>query len=516
MGIFRKLFGRSDARERDQKTGKADSKTEAKSVQSQSITSAQAQSALSVRPQRAISRLSELSAHPDLRDLLWWVDGPYKNYTPEKSIQRIKVKDIVFEISLTSMQEPSLLSIQEPVTIDADPAKVERLPYYPSYSQISSEQRGVYWQFLQNPYSSSTEIGYVFILYYGLERHLLKGDYEKAFHIILKLRDIYSNKSFQVYSGNALIISSLIHNRIDLLNIFFSSLDKDYELDFSANLYLLGKFGLGLPLTSRDIMRMAKDFEFNNLNYIKKFPDIFEQMLQEQMQKSYGLAQLDINRFVGSSEYRKANKVDVLIFANISIENKTIPVPQIVDIFKLKKAIFDLLEKTHNAVKANITALRKVDGMPLAKTTSKSTPKKVLTFDESMEETLMTQYHNAGNDPIARHFSMISLQDFYYKYRNHAAKYLDACVQFCDEDLADLDHFTTVWNSQKDNRGVRIPAFQRMAIIYEKGKEYKRAIQLCDQAVFYYQGNGLFELVEDFSKRKDRLVKLLQKEKSKE
>jgi len=73
---------------------------------------------------------------------------------------------------------------------------VERPPYYPNYSQLTPQQKGVYWKLLSNPYDSKFDIGFVFILYYGLERHLLNGNYEKAFRLILKLRDIHTNKSF--------------------------------------------------------------------------------------------------------------------------------------------------------------------------------------------------------------------------------------------------------------------------------------------------------------------------------
>jgi len=355
-----------------------------------------------VHSQHAMSRLPELSAHPDLQNLLWWVDGPYRNYTPTKSIQHINVNDMIFEISLTGMHEPSLLSVNAAVKVDADPASVDRLPYYPAYSELQPEQKGVYWQFLLNPYSGLSEIGYVFILYYGLERHLLKGDYEKAFHVILKLRDVYSNSSFQNYSGCALIVACTMHNRIDLLSEFFASLDKGYELKFPANLYLLGKYGLGIPLYSQDIMRMAKDFEFSNLNYIKKYPEIFEQVLQEQMQSRYGLAQLDISSFVGASEWKKAPRDDVLAFANVSIESRTIPVPQIIDIFKFKKAVYDLLEVTHDAVKAHVALQRKEGRLPTAKATPNSAPKKILTFDADIEKTLMGQYHDAGDDPVVK------------------------------------------------------------------------------------------------------------------
>lgn len=507
MGILSKLFRRLKNEPDKREISKVSSPTKTLSMQPQHDISVPIQNAVGISP--------NLSVNPDLHDLLWWIDGPNKNYSSTKSIERIIINDMVMEISMTGMQEPSLLSINAPVNISAVPNSVDRLPYYPNYSSLSSEQKGVYWQFLRDPYRGSFEIGYVFILYYGLERHLLQGDYEKAFYVILKLRDVYSNTSFQSYSGCALIVACMMHNRIDLLNEFFASLDKHYELKFSANLYLLGKYGLGIPLYAKDIMRMAKDFEFTNLNYIKKCPDVFEKILQEQMQSRFGLIQLDIRNFVDVSDMKKAYKVDVPAFANISIESKTIPVPQIIDIFKFKKAIYDLLEATHNATKANVALQRKESKLPTVKAMTNSEPKSVLNFDTGLETTLLDQYRSAGNDPVAKHFSMIALQDFYYKYRDLDNKYLTACTRFCEEDMSNLEQFNRVWQSQNINP-VRIPAFQRMAIIHEKDKAYTRAIAICDQAIAFYQSNGLFDLVNDFGERKKKLLLLMRKVSSKE
>ena len=79
----------------------------------------------------------------------------------------------------------------------------------------------------------------MFILYYGLERHLLEGDFHSAFNVILKLRDVHKNKSFQSYSGNALILSALLQKKGEYIPSFIKSLDKEYEFNFSDNLLLM-------------------------------------------------------------------------------------------------------------------------------------------------------------------------------------------------------------------------------------------------------------------------------------
>lgn len=44
-----------------------------------------------------------------------------------------------------------------------------------------------------------------------------------------------------------------------------------------------------------------------------------------------------------------------------------------------------------------------------------------------------------------------------------------------------------------------IPAFSRLAIIYEKQKEFQKAIEICDKAIKYGQS------VEEFEERKQKL-----------
>jgi hypothetical protein len=55
------------------------------------------------------------------------------------------------------------------------------------------------------------DIGYVFIFYYGLERHLISGNYSEAIDTILTLRKTHNHPSFLSYSANALVISAILH-----------------------------------------------------------------------------------------------------------------------------------------------------------------------------------------------------------------------------------------------------------------------------------------------------------------
>ncbi|MCI0564532.1 MAG: TerB N-terminal domain-containing protein, partial [Nitrososphaera sp.] len=76
--------------------------------------------------------------------------------------------------------DPSTIFTRLAVRAPRDMASVPHPPYYPSYMELSPEQRWVYLSWLKDV-RQPIYIGYVFIYYYGLERHLLLGDYDSAF-----------------------------------------------------------------------------------------------------------------------------------------------------------------------------------------------------------------------------------------------------------------------------------------------------------------------------------------------
>ena len=223
-----------------------------------------------------------LTIHEDLKELVWIGDGKYKNYKQSKGDENsFEIDGYRITISFQNQEEPSLIYTNQKISQPKDISDVERPSYYPTYTELSPEQKWVYLNLLSNPYNTEIDIGFVFILYYGLERHLLLGNFEKAISVILKLRDVHTNKSFQSYSANAVVLSCMLHKRGDLVLDFIKSLDKEHELAFSDNLFLICYYSFDIPLIPKDIMRMASTFEFNKNNYIKKYPELFLKCLTD-------------------------------------------------------------------------------------------------------------------------------------------------------------------------------------------------------------------------------------------
>jgi len=465
-----------------------------------------------------------LTIHHDLKDLVWIGDGKYKNFNPQQENNTtINLNDIQLTISILTREEPSLIYTSQTISKPLKLRDVERPPYYPTYSGLTPEQKWVYLNLLANPYNPAIDIGFVFILYYGLERHLLLGNFEKAVEVILKLRDVHTNKSFQSYSANAIILSCMIHQRGDLALKFIRSLDKEHEFAFSDNLFLICYFSFDLPLLPKDIMRLAKTFEFKNTNYIKKYPDLFLESLKEAIIEKLGVDSVNLKQYLTPSEIKKIKKYEAGVFANVSIIDETVQIPLLSENFILKKEMYNFLEVAHETVKTKLAKLRKSGAQPKAKHIPKQ-EKPQIVFDKNKEAELSKNKKN----PWKRHFIYIDLQNFYYRYRSLGEDYINKCINYCflsidsisevnrayvNEEKLRLKQLSPFYDKQTLNtlfeeveqKGFKanIPAFSRLAIIFEKQKKFQEAIDICDKAIEYGQQ------IEEFSKRKQKIQKMM-------
>ena len=335
---------------------------------------------------------------------------------------------------------------------------------------------------------------------------MLNGNFEKAYRTILKLRDVHTNASFQSYSASALILSAMLHQRSDLVIEFMESLDKEHEFNFSDNLFLICYYSFDTPIKSRDIARMAKSFGFTNMNYIKKYPDIFVDTLRTVLLKKHGTDGLLLKNIIPDSQLSKIKSAKESIFANMSIISENILVPQLVNNSTLKKEIYNLLETAHNSVKVLLAEKRK-SGKPLP-LKKEPKPKKQIVFDSEQEKSLLKNLKENSNDTVNRHFTYIYLQDFYYKYRSLSNEYIEKCKEYCLLDIDSLEEMFEAYIEQEIDRAKQlndiiedesiveriaeikeqgfigsIPAFKRLSIIYEKEGNIDKAIEICRSSI---------------------------------
>ena len=155
--------------------------------------------------------------------------------------------------------------------------------------------------------------------------------------------------------------------------------------------------------------------------------------------------------------------------------------------------------------------------------------KKVPDFDYAAEKDILTRLQSCES-AIERHHVMSEAQNFYYKYRDVDPIYLQKCINFCYEDINSLEDVSreeaaiknewlqgqTYLDSDKmyieyaekalkyGFQGV-IPAFKRLRIIYDKKKDFSRAIECCDLAIDYYTIHGMPTDASEFAQRKLKL-----------
>ena len=152
----------------------------------------------------------------------------------------------------------------------------------------------------------------------------------------------------------------------------------------------------------------------------------------------------------------------------------------------------------------------------------------MLSFDYSQETLLLSDYQQAKIGSTDQHFALIALQNFYYKFRTIDDKYLELCIKYCLEDISNLAKMQKSYLKEEEKRindmfflsktekqnelnkitafdGI-IPAFKRLAIIYEKAKDFDSTINICEQAINYYTSIGMLSQANEFQERQDKLL----------
>ena len=301
----------------------------------------------------SINHFEDISSE-EVQKLIWFANGPRKNYHAENEFnQKDNVNGFTINISLTGTEEPSAVHIECPIQKSIIMKDIPNPGYYPSYKRLSPEQRGIYLNWLNN-IGIDVDIGYVFIFYYGLERHLFFGERDLAFDMILKLRTFYNkNYSFDTYSTNALITASLLENRPDWLEKYLKSSNSD----FINNIYIFSKKVMNYDLTINEIINLSNHVGFKNKRYINNEPELFKYELKNLLLERFDKESMPLPDF----SLENCSKKKDVVLANYSItnENRFIDVPDLIGYPEFKNDIFNLLKESHEKTKLSLRELRK-------------------------------------------------------------------------------------------------------------------------------------------------------------
>ena len=266
----------------------------------------------------------------------------------------INIHDGEIRVENLSPDEPSTIYTAMPIRRPHDPSIVPRPPYYPSYAGLTLEQKWIYLSWLTDV-SQPVNIGYVFIYYYGLERHLLIGEFELAFDEIILLRQSHSqNGSFDSYSRSALLNSALFLKSQDKLKQLYSLAPPERFDDTDLAL----AYQLGFDLGTEGLMRLAPSLRGVEKRYLKSSPSEYRDTLSTVLTEEFGEPFLP---FASRYSISDVPKQEQLLFANISFprEIRTPALPSFLCCEPFLAEATRVLALTHQRTKSVLAEARK-------------------------------------------------------------------------------------------------------------------------------------------------------------
>lgn len=397
-----------------------------------------------------LSVIDSFIIHPDIQDLLWFCNGKQCN---------------------CDEKEPSAIHTNLPIEYCQH---TDQPDYYPTYVSLTPKQRYTYLKMLENPYNE-IDIGYVFLLYYGLERHLILGNFDKAFDVILKLRNAHLNKSFQNYSFTALITAALLKQRTDLCVQILEKPNRDNVL--FINHFILYKILTNSKISAKELMLYARDFGYTNTHYIKDYPDLFEKNLINNLQITPLAPYLDIN-------VKKVSKVNRCFFANMSFFSEKIQFSDYISYTSFRMKGLTELYRTHeqvkNELKQNRNSYNKQERPPAPKMIYYN-PDYYPNINEYNE--IVAKFDTLTTVPTTEtlydiHFSLNNVIISVYKYRDHPLA-LQHVIDLCKKDILLLRTHSRQFHLD----GCHVDSYYKLCTIYEKQGNLDEAISLCKEAI---------------------------------
>lgn len=392
--------------------------------------------------------------NPKILPLLYFTDGQLKNIDSE-------------------VGEPSAISINFPVA----EGQFQKLNYYPSYSELTPEQRDGFLSWLSTDLSNIPDIGFAFLLLYCLERHILHDEYlEESLKIISKLQSQVNNGSFDYYSSTSIGYIFFIHKRLDLLK--YVDLNK---CDIKLQILLSHR------LSADQLIALASKVDFRNQHYIKEYPELFKKALVEDLKRNFGSE---------CFEYELSNiqklKKEPYMFSNYSLRKGNnrpdLLMPDPLSDRKLCHDIYAELQKAHDQVKGFLEIKRAVESKKDKSKKKIAKPKRInsktgypMSTDKQIRnatEQLKLTRKFLKNNQISSYSSRSSQEKMEDLVWNNSAEKMDS---------ADLEYKKGEWDKAEKLWltcvAINYRAANRLRIMYQKEHRFNDAVQIIDFAV---------------------------------
>ena len=392
--------------------------------------------------------------NPKILPLLYFTDGQLKNIDSE-------------------VGEPSAISINFPVA----EGQFQKLNYYPSYSELTPEQRDGFLSWLSTDLSNIPDIGFAFLLLYCLERHILHDEYlEESLKIISKLQSQINNGSFDYYSSTSIGYIFFIHKRLDLLK--YVDLNK---CDIKLQILLSHR------LSADQLIALATEVDFRNRYYIKEYPELFKKALIESLKREFGSEYFEYEL----SNIQKLKK-EPYMFSNYSLRKVNnrpdLLMPDPLSDRKLCHDIYAELQKAHDQVKGFLEIKRAVESKKDKSKKKIAKPKRInsktgypMSTDKQIRnatEQLKLTRKFLKNNQISSYSSRSSQEKMEDLVWNNSAEKMDS---------ADLEYKKGEWDKAEKLWltcvAINYRAANRLRIMYQKEHRFNDAVQIIDFAV---------------------------------
>lgn len=392
--------------------------------------------------------------NPQILPLLYFTDGQLKNIDSE-------------------VGEPSAISINFPVA----EGQFQKLNYYPSYSELTPEQRDGFLSWLSTDLSNIPDIGFSFLLLYCLERHILHDEYlEESLKIISKLQSQINNGSFDYYSSTSIGYIFFIHKRLDLLK--YVDLNK---CDIKLQILLSHR------LSADQLIALASKVNFRNQHYIKEYPELFKKALVEDLKRNFGSEYFEYEL----SNIQKLKK-EPYMFSNYSLRKDNnqpdLLMPDPLSDRKLCHDIYAELQKAHDQVKGFLEIKRAVEPKKDKSKKKIAKPKRInsktgypMSTDKQIKnatEQLKLTRKFLKNNQISSYSSRSSQEKMEDLVWNNSAEKMDN---------ADLEYKKGEWDKAEKLWlacvAINYRAANRLRIMYQKEHRFNDAVQIIDFAI---------------------------------
>jgi len=187
----------------------------------------------------------------------------------------------------------------------------------------------------------------------ALERHLLLGDFDNAYDMIIRLKKNTTNASFRGYSIRALLYSLLIKNRPDL----FNKLKFLYDDEYWYNEHLWVKVFTDDIIEPHELIKILRSQDVNK-RYINNEPQLYAETLEGIIYERFKRPYLNPNDFIS----KKSSGVSSgILFANYSFpqEIRTSDKIPTLDMSKFYACILELHNQCHELTKSRLAERRK-------------------------------------------------------------------------------------------------------------------------------------------------------------